>query len=264
MDVLSEVIDELYQSAQFNQDGEACNEFQVCWIRQGRGWVSWPDSAMPLPVYGDDVILAPAGTRFWVQPRADLTHLALETLRCQIRLRREVPHPLLSLLDNSPLKVVQHSPVSNCFRPIQRELERSRPGHQLALENWSQLLFLTVLRSFHIHGERSWISALRRRSLRQAMEAIHRAPEKLWTRETLAREVGLSSGGLSRSFSTWTGMLLTDYLRLWRVHRAASLLQQKDLSVSQIAQQCGYRSRTGLTKAVQHVTGLSLAELRRH
>lgn len=265
MDVLSEVIDKLYRRVEFTQDGQACQEFQVCWIRQGQGWVSWPDSTVPFPVHGDDIVIASPGTRFWLKPRAGQAHLNLVSLRSQILLHRELPHPLLSILQESGLQVLQHSSIANCFRPIVRELERSKPGHELALKAWGRLLFLTVLRSFHIHrGQRSWLSALRRSSIRPALEAIHRVPEKAWTRESLASEAGRSGGGLYRTFLKWVGMSMTDYLRLWRVHQAAGLLRQGDQSVIQIARNCGYQSRSGLTKAVYHVTGRSLAELRRN
>lgn len=65
----------------------------------------------------------------------------------------------------------------------------------------------------------------------------------------LAREVRLSPKHFSRAFTASLGLSPSRWLTRTRVERAATLLSDTDLPVSDIARQVGYRSAAQLTRA---------------
>ena len=56
----------------------------------------------------------------------------------------------------------------------------------------------------------------------------------------LSRRFALSEGCLSRKFKAVTGMGISEYLTNVRIHNAVQLLSQGGLSVTEVAERCGY------------------------
>jgi len=71
----------------------------------------------------------------------------------------------------------------------------------------------------------------------------------------IAAHVGCSSYYLSRTFSSVTGMTISQYLRRLRVERAAELLLSGRYSVSEVAVEVGYSSQSHFSKALQQEKG---------
>lgn len=64
-----------------------------------------------------------------------------------------------------------------------------------------------------------------------------------------AREAGCSGAYLSRTFSEYTGMTMTRYLRNLRLERAAELLRSGKYNVTEAAMEVGYSSLSHFSKA---------------
>ncbi len=64
-----------------------------------------------------------------------------------------------------------------------------------------------------------------------------------------AREVGCSEAYLSRTFSQYTGMTMSRYLRNLRLERAAELLRSGKYNVTEAAMEVGYSSLSHFSKA---------------
>ena len=73
----------------------------------------------------------------------------------------------------------------------------------------------------------------------------------------LARVSGLSRRGFHRAFQKHTGLIPGQELRRLRVQHAKRLLVEGDLSLNDIAYQCGYRSANTFWVAFREVTGLA-------
>jgi len=71
----------------------------------------------------------------------------------------------------------------------------------------------------------------------------------------LAREVGCSPFYLSRTFSSTTGMTISQYMRRLRIETAADLLASGRFSVSEVAVEVGYQSLSHFSKAFQQIKG---------
>lgn len=99
--------------------------------------------------------------------------------------------------------------------------------------------------------------------IRRALLAIHERPEEEWTLESLARHAGLSRSVFAQRFKTLLDQTPVDYLTRIRMARATRLLRSRELSVSEIAFRCGYKSDGAFHKAFKRLIGMSPREYRR-
>ena len=81
--------------------------------------------------------------------------------------------------------------------------------------------------------------------------------------DTVAEACGVSVKYLHRVFHEYTGKSVCDYLEEKRMQRARGLLEQGDANISQISEQCGFRSLNTFYKAFKRVNGLSPSEYRK-
>ena len=75
------------------------------------------------------------------------------------------------------------------------------------------------------------------------------------TLEQLGREAGCSPFYLSRTFSKETGQTIPQYLRQLRLDRAASLLKQGQMNVTEVALEVGYNSLSHFSQAFHQQFG---------
>jgi AraC-like DNA-binding protein len=78
----------------------------------------------------------------------------------------------------------------------------------------------------------------------------------------LARQVGLNRSKLSQGFHTLFGTTILDYNKMRRLATGYELLRNTDLSVSQIAERCGYRHVSSFSAAIKLQFGASPREMR--
>ena len=153
------------------------------------------------------------------------------------------------------------------------ESSSRRPGAAVVMNRLADILLIEVIRA-HIassdcpeHGLR----ALNDPPIASALALIHRHPEEPWTIERLANAVALSrcrAVALSRSafaarFSTRVGAPPADYLARWRMTKAAELLRDGALAMSQIAARSGYRSEASFNRAFKRLEGVPPGAYRR-
>ncbi len=100
------------------------------------------------------------------------------------------------------------------------------------------------------------------RQKRLASERVERAKAHMQANldetldlKALAESVGCSAHYLSRTFSEYCGMTISQYLRQIRIERAASLLSSGRYNVSEAAIEVGYNSLSHFSKAFQKEKG---------
>lgn len=88
------------------------------------------------------------------------------------------------------------------------------------------------------------------------------ASQEDWPVERLARVSGVSDAHFARSFKQAFGVPPHRYLLTRRIERAAALLRDTDLSITQIAFETGWNSLGTFGRIFRDVTGESPSELR--
>jgi two-component system response regulator YesN len=89
--------------------------------------------------------------------------------------------------------------------------------------------------------------------LRKAMDFIDAHCDEPLTVEQIAKEVYLSASRLSHIIKGELGMTLGDYISRVRIDKAKGLLREKDLPLSQVAQEVGFSDQSYFTKVFKKV-----------
>ncbi len=84
-----------------------------------------------------------------------------------------------------------------------------------------------------------------------------------WTRDELAAKAGMSVSTLTRAFKRFTGDSPIDYLIKLRIKKSCSLLAASDLSISEIAQKCGFSDSNYFTRQFNKHTNISPRQYRK-
>jgi transcriptional regulator GlxA family with amidase domain len=119
----------------------------------------------------------------------------------------------------------------------------------------------TRLRTRQEQGRTGQDPALLRRLLR-AKDRMDAASHEEWPVRRLARVSGVSEAHFARSFKDAFGVPPHRYLLTRRIERAAALLRDTDLAVTEIAFQTGWNSLGTFGRTFRDVTGESPGELR--
>jgi AraC-like DNA-binding protein len=168
-------------------------------------------------------------------------------------------NPLLSALP----RVIRVSDVAggalNAFVNFAvAESNEPRPGGESVLGRLSELMFVDVVRRYlqTLAPDRTgWLAGLRDPFVGRALTAMHRAPSRAWTLDTLAREVGLSRSALAERFTHLVGQPAMQYLTNWRMQLAANHLRRGVESVAAVAERVGYESEAAFSRAFKKVVG---------
>ncbi|MFJ3522049.1 helix-turn-helix domain-containing protein [Pseudomonas sp. NPDC090203] len=78
----------------------------------------------------------------------------------------------------------------------------------------------------------------------------------------VARECSLSRSHFSRAFKNSTGQTPRDWLQLARLTQAKELLEQTDLSISQVGLECGFADQPHFTRMFTRRFGMTPGRLR--
>lgn len=77
------------------------------------------------------------------------------------------------------------------------------------------------------------------------------------TLEEIAKSAGMSRSHFSTTFRDATGIPPYEYLLLQRIERAVGMLRNKDMTIIEVAQSCGFRNLANFNKAFRKITNMS-------
>lgn len=138
------------------------------------------------------------------------------------------------------------------------EAEADNCGRQVVLDRLFEVLLVQLLRQLMDGGSTQvgLLAGFAHLQLRRAIVAIHQAPEKDWSVESLAAVAGMSRSVFANQFRDAVGETPASYLQGWRIG-----LVQKWLRSGQplrlIAEEAGYSSESALSRAFKSQCGLS-------
>ena len=94
------------------------------------------------------------------------------------------------------------------------------------------------------------------------LSLLHALPNRPWTVDELAQEVGSSRATLAKRFLKLVGQSPIQYLASWRMHLARDLLRGSTLGIGEIAGRMGYESEAAFNRAFRRAVGLPPAAWR--
>ncbi len=146
------------------------------------------------------------------------------------------------------------------------ELDHRRQGSDEILTRLTDILFVQVLRAHALSlapGQGGWLGSVHDPRIAQALAQVHEAPDRAWTAERLARQVGMSRSAFHARFAELVGETPSRYLTRWRMRVAMDLMRSQDLSTLELAERVGYSSEDSFSRAFRRINGLSPSAWRR-
>lgn len=147
------------------------------------------------------------------------------------------------------------------------ELEAGAPSGKLYSDSLAHALAIRYLRlGERVRHERvhSTVSALPPYALKRVLDRIEHSFRSEVSLASLAREAGYSRGHFLKMFRASTGVTPHQYVLKRRVDHARVLLKQREISIIDIAADCGFSSQAHLTQVFGQHIGVTPAEYRRN
>lgn len=148
---------------------------------------------------------------------------------------------------------------------LKQELRDRRPGRQVMLDRWLDLVLISALRAWFEREERApgWYAARDDAVIGPALTALHDSPQESWTTAHLARLTATSRSAFSARFTRLVGQPPMTYLAQLRIDLTTERLLADDAPLESIAASVGYASAFALSAAYKRRTGFSPSEVRR-
>lgn len=184
-----------------------------------------------------------------------------------VHLDPDTSHPFLDALP--PIVHLPHlkrsSQAWRLVELIDAEAECGLDDNIKIINRLAEALFLMLLREImeQYSDLPGFIGALRDRRIHHALKIIHAEPEKHWTINDIASQVGMSRASLIRHFRDQVGLAPIEYQRRWRLMKARNLIFQTNNTLESIAERTGYSSAQTLARAFKSEFGYSANSARK-
>lgn len=182
---------------------------------------------------------------------------------------RSLSHPFLDNLPDiihiSASTRARFQWLDSIIKHMVYESANKQPGTDVLIDRFTEVLFIQVLRSYAQLSikEESYLSALVDHQLSKALSLIHDNPDKEWTVEILAHEVGMSRSSFYSRFNNYIGMPPMKYLFEWRMMQAKQKIESTQKPLSKVAEEVGYQSDSAFQKAFKRFFNFTPASLRK-
>lgn len=152
--------------------------------------------------------------------------------------------------------------ISSCLRNILREMELKNAGYEDICQAYTEILVIRLMRSTALipQAEPQVISGNRQCAAIKRFIDLHF--KSSLTLEQLAEEAHMNKYYLAHSFKREYGISPINYMISRRIDESKYLLEETDLSMSQIAQLLGFSSLSYFSQVFHKAQGVSPMEFR--
>jgi AraC family transcriptional regulator, alkane utilization regulator len=158
-----------------------------------------------------------------------------------------------------------HAWLKNILYLINDEIEQQSPGCQAVTNHLVLIIVIRAIRNYLSSFDKipgNFLSALSDPDITAALRMIHDQPDRDWSVQKLADEVGMSRSTFAERFRQMVGQSPIAYLHECRMHRAAVMLQNTNESLKTIAKKVGYCSEASFSTAFKRCGGVSPGKYR--
>lgn len=164
--------------------------------------------------------------------------------------------PSISVMRQVQLQ--EHTWLQMLLDTLSAEYMSIRPGTGLVVAKLTEVLLVELIRiNFGQSGETAILRALSDKQISHSLRLLHNHPEKNWSLELLATEVGMSRASFAKRFKTLSEYSMFDYLTRLRLQRACELLVDSSLPLYDIASRVGYESDLAFTRTFKKRLGMT-------
>ena len=294
MDLLGDILDTFKLSASVFLHANFCGAWAVDssgeqkatfhMVARGACWLHLPGEGVPIGLRAGDLVVFPHDALHTIAnsevppapefPRNQASENSADgpatSLICgYFQFESHNWNPLLNALPEVMLIRGEESAntalMDTLIRFIIYETESNSPGGSVVIDKMSEVLFIHVVRTY-IHNEDisdGYIAALADKQVCTAITEIHQQPGASWTVESLAEKAGMSRSAFATRFHRMVKMTPMQYVTCWRMQRAFEQFKTTKQSVTQVAENYGYRSEASFSKAFKKHFGYGPGAVRK-
>ncbi len=183
----------------------------------------------------------------------DWVHFLFEGDEEAAFLERNIPY-------NQPIQMEQIAALSYCVKSIVHETYADNIYGKDSIQRYMFLMFNKV--SEQLHQQQKKLPDGRFEMLSTIRNKIYRHPYEQRTIDSTAHEVRMSHSGFQHLYKTYFGVTFTQDLINSRIEYGKMLLSSTNLSISEIAVQCGYRHYEHFERQFRRKTGMTPQQYR--
>ncbi len=158
----------------------------------------------------------------------------------------------------------KHPWLKSTFDQLSSEYMAQNPGNEIIVNKLTEVVLVELIRiNFGRQEEHSFLHALRDKRIKRALDLIHGSPEKPWTIESLAENVGMSRAAFAKKFTQLVGQTVFSYLSNLRIQKAKEMIATTSEFIDDIALNVGYESERAFTKTFTKFVGMTPKQFRK-
>lgn len=171
--------------------------------------------------------------------------------------------PTKSLINALPEYIVYDSIDAQSMQIlnlIKEECKALLSGSEGVVKSLANAFFINLIRE-HTKRENCVFLSLpdskNGKKIEQALNLIHSHPEKSWSLESIAKQVGMSRSGFANNFKQKLGISVMDYITEWRITLALTMLKTSEKSILTVAMEVGYQNESSFSRVFKRKIGAS-------
>ncbi|WP_311221073.1 MULTISPECIES: AraC family transcriptional regulator [unclassified Acidovorax] len=178
-----------------------------------------------------------------------------------LRFNLDPLHPLLAMMPEVMVAgdlARRDATVPALLDAMEREVALDRIGACGLLARLADALAASIIRAWVECGcnqPTGWIAAVRCPRIGRVIAAIHAAPERDWTVESLAAIMGASRSSFAEAFTRVMGETPARYVAKVKMFEARRWIARGDLRLATVAHRLGYESEASFSRAFKRIIG---------
>ena len=164
---------------------------------------------------------------------------------------------------NVPIEIADDYVISGLFRTMSAHSAGKSRRHSEFMELSMKLVIIALCEAVHNEAPDKYVDVPRYSELKAVREAIYDDPVNRWSADVISEDMGISRPYFHRLYHEAFGVTCRQDIIESRLIYAAELLRTTDMSVSEVAEKCGYDSDAYFMRQFKQHKGCTPTEYRR-
>lgn len=162
-----------------------------------------------------------------------------------------------NISDTNIKKIIKDDEIGAILKKALAEKEARQSYYQESIKSMILQILVIIFRKYLQENSNNDELSHKLKLVKKVVKYIKRHYDEDLTVEKISEECGYSRFYVSKTFKEITGFTVIWYLNAARIEKAKSLLKNGDLSMSEIARQCGFGNQSYFGKVFKRLENIS-------
>ncbi len=159
--------------------------------------------------------------------------------------------------DANICKIIKDEKISEILKKALAEQKEALPYYRESVKGMMLEILVIIFRNYLIEDPHNDEISNKLKLIKKVVKYIKRHYDEELTVEKISEHCGYSRFYVSKTFKEVTGYTVIWYINAVRIEKAKSLLKSGDLSMSEIASQCGFINQSYFGKVFKKLENIS-------